>query len=77
MRRRMLMDLIFGGDSVKYEGTFTGNGTQEITIPMDFEPDYIGKIIPDEFVVGYGLDYDERFRELPFVGVLKPEVYEK
>ena len=44
---------------------------------VDFEPDYIGKIIPDEFVVGYGLDYDERFRELPFVGVLKPEVYEK
>nr|DAD75988.1 MAG TPA: hypothetical protein [Siphoviridae sp. ctX926] len=41
MRRRMLMDLIFGGDSVKYEGTFTGNGTTEITIPMDFEPDYI------------------------------------
>lgn len=41
MRRRALMDLIFGGDSVKYEGTFTGNGTQEITIPLDFEPDYI------------------------------------
>lgn len=41
MRRRALMDLIFGGDGVKYEGTFTGNGTQEITIPMDFEPDYI------------------------------------
>ena len=35
------MDLIFGGDGVKYEDTFTGNGTQEITIPMDFEPDYI------------------------------------
>lgn len=41
MRRRTLMDLIFGGDDVKYEGTFTGNGTQEITIPLDFEPDYI------------------------------------
>lgn len=42
MRRRTLMDLIFGGDDVnKYEGTFTGNGTQEATIPLDFEPDYI------------------------------------
>lgn len=32
MRRRMLMDLIFGGDSVKYEGTFTGNGTQDCNL---------------------------------------------
>ena len=40
-----------------------------------FTPDYIGVEIPDEFVVGYGLDYDERFRALPYVGVLKPEVY--
>ena len=42
---------------------------------VDFTPDYRGLEIPDEFVVGYGLDYDERFRALPFVGVLKPEVY--
>lgn len=35
------MDLIFGGDGVKYEGTFTGNGTREVAIPLDFEPDYI------------------------------------
>lgn len=39
--------------------------------------DYHGFIIPDEFVVGYGLDYAEKYRNLPFVGVLKPEVYEK
>ena len=38
--------------------------------------DYIGFTIPDEFVVGYGLDYSEKYRNLPFVGVLKPEVYE-
>ena len=31
--------------------------------------------MPDEFVVGYGLDYDEKYRNLPYVGVLKPEVY--
>jgi hypoxanthine phosphoribosyltransferase len=36
---------------------------------------YVGFDIPDEFVVGYGLDYDERYRNLPYVGVLKPEVY--
>ena len=44
---------------------------------VEFEPDYCGAIIPDEFVVGYGLDYAEHYRTLPFVGVLKPEVYEK
>lgn len=36
---------------------------------------YVGYDIPDEFVVGYGLDYDERYRNLPFVGVLEPSVY--
>ena len=42
---------------------------------VNFTPDYIGLEIPDEFVVGYGLDYDERYRALPYVGILKPEVY--
>ena len=37
---------------------------------------YVGFEIPDEFVVGYGLDFNEKYRNLPFVGVLKPEVYE-
>jgi len=40
-----------------------------------FQPDYVGKIIPKAFVVGYGLDYDEYYRNLPYVGILKPEVY--
>ena len=44
---------------------------------VDFTPDYIGVEIPDEFAVGYGLDYDERYRALPYVGILKPEVYSK
>ena len=39
--------------------------------------DYTGFVIPNEFVVGYGLDFNEHFRNLPFVGVLKPEAYEK
>lgn len=37
--------------------------------------DYVGKVIDDLFIVGYGLDYDERYRNLPYVGVLKPEIY--
>ncbi len=41
----------------------------------DIHADYVGKVIPDEFVVGCGLDYDEKFRNLPFVGVLAEEVY--
>ena len=43
---------------------------------VPFEPDYCGQVIEDEFVVGYGLDYDEKYRNLPFVGVLKRSVYE-
>ena len=42
---------------------------------VDFTPDYCGFEIPDEFVIGYGLDYDEKYRALPYVGILKPEVY--
>ena len=38
---------------------------------------YQGREVPDEFVVGYGLDYDEKYRNLPFIGILKPEVYSK
>lgn len=43
----------------------------------EIEPDYCGFEVPDEFVVGYGLDYDEKYRNLPYVGVLKPEIYTK
>ena len=43
----------------------------------DIAPDYEGFAVPDEFVVGYGLDYDEKYRNLPYIGVLKPSVYEK
>ncbi|NLA76366.1 MAG: hypoxanthine phosphoribosyltransferase, partial [Clostridiales bacterium] len=42
---------------------------------VDLTADYIGKAVPDAFVVGYGLDYDEKYRNLPFVGILKEQVY--
>ncbi len=41
----------------------------------DISADYVGKEVPDEFVVGYGLDYNEKYRNLPYVGILSPEVY--
>lgn len=41
----------------------------------DIEADYIGFEVPNAFVVGYGLDYQEKYRNLPYIGVLKPEVY--
>lgn len=43
---------------------------------VDVKVDWVGFEVPDEFVVGYGLDYIEHYRNLPFIGVLKPEVYE-
>ncbi|KYD27339.1 MULTISPECIES: hypoxanthine phosphoribosyltransferase [Geobacillus] len=43
----------------------------------NIQADYTGFTVPDEFVVGYGLDYAEKYRNLPFIGVLKPEVYQK
>lgn len=39
--------------------------------------DYVGYKVADKFVVGYGIDFAEKYRNLPYVGVLKPEVYEK
>lgn len=42
---------------------------------FDMEADYVGFEIPNKFVIGYGLDYNEKYRQLPYVGVLKEEVY--
>ena len=42
---------------------------------VDLQADYIGFSVPDEFVIGYGLVYDEKYRNLPYIGILKPEVY--
>jgi hypoxanthine phosphoribosyltransferase len=43
---------------------------------VEIDVDYVGFEVPDEFVVGYGLDYQEYYRNLPYIGVLKPEIYE-
>ncbi|AHF06384.1 hypoxanthine phosphoribosyltransferase [Desulfitobacterium metallireducens] len=43
---------------------------------VDVKPDYNGFKIPDEFVVGYGLDFNEQYRNLPYIGILKPEAYQ-
>lgn len=42
---------------------------------VEFTPKYVGALVPDEFVVGYGLDYQEYYRNLPYIGVLKDEIY--
>ena len=42
---------------------------------MTVQPDYTGFVIPNKFVVGYGMDFNEQYRHLPYVGVLKPEVW--
>ena len=42
---------------------------------VDLKADYVGTSVPDEFVVGYGLDYCQQYRNVPYIGVLKPEVY--
>lgn len=44
---------------------------------VDLTAEYIGTVVPDEFIVGYGLDYAEKYRNLPFVGILKESVYSK
>lgn len=41
----------------------------------DIKAEYVGKEVPDEFIIGYGLDYNEKYRNLPFVGILSPSVY--
>ena len=50
---------------------------RRVNPPVTVQVDYTGFVIPNEFVVGYGLDYDEQYRNLPYIGILKPEIYEK
>lgn len=54
--------------------TFLDKPERRVT---ELEAKYVGFVIPNEFVVGYGLDYEYKYRQFPFVGVLKPELYTK
>lgn len=50
---------------------------KQVARKADVDVEYVGFQIPDAFVVGYGLDYAERYRNLPYVGILRPSVYER
>ncbi len=70
---KAVMDLLHyrGAESVKVVTLLDKPGGRNVP----YVPDYIGKHIPNLFVVGYGLDYQNRYRNLPYVGVLKEEIY--
>lgn len=60
-----------GAASIRVCGLLCKERERAIDVPCD----YVGFRIPDRFVVGYGLDYAERYRNLPYIGVLRPEIY--
>jgi len=60
-----------GPASIKVCGLLIKDRARDLTVPVD----YAGFVIPDRFVVGYGLDFAERYRNLPYIGVLRPELY--
>lgn len=79
-------DILDSGVTLSYlSGVLMGRNANSIKIctlldkpanrRADIKADYVGKTIPDEFVIGYGLDYDEKYRNLPYVGILDPSVY--
>ena len=81
-------DILDSGNTLAFlKQYFLAKGAASITIvtlldkPARREkavyPDLAGFTVPDEFVVGYGLDYAQRYRNVPYIGVLKPEIYEK
>lgn len=81
-------DILDSGRTLKYvSDILKTRGAKSISIVTlldkperrvaDISPDYVGCSVPDEFVVGYGLDYDQKYRNLPYVGALKRSVYEK
>ena len=81
-------DILDSGITLSYlSGVLMGRNANSIKIctlldkpanrKTDIKADYVGKVIPDAFVIGYGLDYDEKYRNLPYIGILKPAVYEQ
>jgi len=84
----LVEDILDSGRTLKYvSDILKTRGANSISIVTlldkperrvaDVVPDYVGCDVPDEFVVGYGLDYDQKYRNLPYIGALKRSVYEK
>lgn len=82
----LVEDILDSGVTLSYlSGVLMGRNANSIKIctlldkpanrKADIKADYIGKVIPDEFVIGYGLDYNEKYRNLPYIGILAPSVY--
>ena len=82
----MVEDILDSGNTLYFlKDYMLAKGANSITIvtlldkpsrrEVPFQPDFCGAEVPDEFVVGYGLDYNETYRNLPFVGVLRRSVY--
>ena len=83
----ILEDIVDSGNTLKFlVEHFKAKGAKSVKTctlldkpsrrKVDFSPDYVGKIIPDEFVFGYGLDLFEKYRDLPYVAVVNPEYLE-
>ena len=84
----VIEDILDSGNTLAFlKNYFMAKGAASVTIctlldkpsrrTKAITADYIGFTVPDEFVVGYGLDYAQKYRNLPYIGVLKPEVYAK
>lgn len=77
-------DIVDSGRTLKYLVSYLKNkgakSVKTVTLldkpsrrEVDFEPEYVGKQIENHFVIGYGLDYAEKYRTLPYIGIIKPE----
>ena len=84
----VIEDILDSGNTLYFlKNYFLTKGAKSVTIvtlldkpsrrTKPITADYAGFEVPDEFVVGYGLDYAQQYRNLPYIGVLKPEVYSK
>jgi len=82
----IIEDILDSGNTLNFlKQYFLTKGAKSVTIctlldkpgrrAKAITADYIGFVVPDEFVVGYGLDYAQKYRNLPYIGILKPEVY--
>ncbi len=79
-------DILDSGVTLSYlSGVLMGRNANSIKIctlldkpsnrKADIKADYVGREVPDAFIIGYGLDYNEKYRNLPYIGILKPSVY--